>query len=107
MFVGAIGDRSISKGINGSMDNLSNAMFFTHGAVYHYVFDAGNWGFATYLKGSNQSGSNDLGFGYDIAISNDARVIAIGEPGDSSDATGVDANRGRVLPNSMYLLRQF
>ena len=94
LFVGASGDGALDRGLNGDLENRDDFdMSFMHGAVYHYQLNAGLWTFANHLKATNNTDGHDVAFGYDIALSNDVSVIAIGAPGDSSRYTGIDAYR--------------
>lgn len=62
------------------------------GAVYSYVLpDAGPFDVA-YLKAARrQDGAQ---YGFSLAVSGDATVLAVGSPGDSVDRIGVDGDAG-------------
>jgi hypothetical protein len=58
------------------------------GAVYVFVRDGmGDWSQQTYVKASN-AGSSDA-FGRSVALSSDGNALAVGAPGESSNATGI------------------
>ena len=58
------------------------------GAVYVFTRINGVWSQQAYVKASNTE-AND-GFGESVALTND--TLAVGAPGEDSDATGIDGD---------------
>lgn len=83
--VGAFAEDSSATGVNGSQGNGSN----NSGAAYVFVRNGTTWSQQAYLKASNTGSGDDFGLG--VAIGGD--TIAIGAPGESSNATGVNGNQ--------------
>jgi len=84
--VGALGEDSISTGVNGNQANNSAA---SAGAAYVFVRDGTNWTQQAYLKPSN-TGAGD-NFGNAVAISGD--TIVVGAAWEDSNTTGVNGNQ--------------
>jgi len=84
--VGAPGEASAATGING---NQADNTVFQAGAIYAFVRTGTTWTQQAYLKASN-TGTGDL-FGRSVSLSGD--TLAVGAPGESSAATGVDGNQ--------------
>ena len=61
------------------------------GAVYVFSRSGSNWAQDTYVKAVN-SGGGDL-FGRFLALSADGNTLAVGAPGESSNAVGVSGNQ--------------
>jgi hypothetical protein len=86
--VGAWGEDSIAKGIDGDQadNSMSNA-----GAVYVFVRDPqGAWSQQAYVKASN-AGNQDK-FGWSMALSGDGNTLAVGARHEYSNATGIDGD---------------
>ncbi|MEW5739137.1 MAG: EGF domain-containing protein [Myxococcota bacterium] len=84
--VGAPGESGEGVGVSTLPDNNGVA---TSGAVYVFR-KATAWAFDAYLKTTN-SGVGDAA-GTSVALRGDGALIAIGAPGEDSDATGVESN---------------
>jgi len=92
--VGAPSEESAATGVDGDeSDNSARQV----GAAYAFVEGgSGIWSQQSYLKASNAE--KDDGFGRRVSVSND--VVAIGAPGEDSNATGV--NGGNQTDNSFF-----
>jgi hypothetical protein len=92
--VGATGEASNAKGINGDQSNnsLSDA-----GAVYIFTRSGAQWTQQAYVKASNtDSGDN---FGVSVALS--GNTLAVGATGEASNAKGIDGDQTNTLaPNA-------
>jgi hypothetical protein len=102
--VGADLEDSSATGLDGSQpdNSVENA-----GAVYLFTRSGTSWSQHAYLKASN-AGVND-GFGFDIALSADGSVLAVGAKGEASAAAGVDGNQADNSASSagaVYLFRR-
>ncbi|HUN80002.1 MAG TPA: FG-GAP repeat protein, partial [Phycisphaerae bacterium] len=84
--VGAPGEASNSKGVNGDQTNNGAPL---SGAAYVFVRDGTTWSQQAYLKASN-TGAND-NLGQSLAISGD--TIIVGAYKESSNATGVNGDQ--------------
>lgn len=91
--IGAPGERSDARGINGS-DSNENAV--DSGATYLFERVAGAWTQIAYLKASNTDPGD--GFGSALALAGD--TLAVGAPAEQSAATGVDGNQADNTRNS-------
>jgi FG-GAP repeat len=93
--VGAPGEDSDATGINGDQSNNSA---HNSGAVYVFTRSAGAWTQQAYVKASNTGGGSffcengDL-FGSAVTLSADGNTLAVGAPGEDSQAIGVDGNQ--------------
>lgn len=87
--VGAAGEQSASKGINGvqSDETASKA-----GAVYLFVRDGSAWLQQAYIKASNTRGWQD--FGTAVGLSGNGRTLAVGAPTEDSRSTGIHGDQG-------------
>ena len=86
LVVGAPFEASAAKGVNGSQtDNTA----FGAGAVYVFVRSGTTWTQQAYLKASNAE-RLDV-FGASVALS--GNTLAVGAPGESSSATGVNGDQ--------------
>ncbi len=88
--IGARQEDSGATGIDG--DDTDNSSF-NSGAAYVFVKSGSTWSQEAYLKASN-TGTQDA-FGTSVAVSGD--TIAIGSPGESSNATGVNGDESNNL----------
>ena len=84
--VGAPGENSSATGIDGNQGNnsLSEA-----GAAYLFKRSNSQWAQQAYIKASNTG--NDDRFGSSIALYDN--TLAVGAPGEDSNATGMDGNQ--------------
>jgi hypothetical protein len=100
--IGAWGERSKSTGVGGDQTDVSMA---EAGAVYVYARSAGVWSASpTYIKASNTA--IQLLFGYALALSGDGNTLAVGGPGDASNATGINGSatdKSAPLAGAAYL----
>lgn len=88
--VGAPGEASSDNGVDGNdSDNSASGA----GAVYVFTRDSSdNWSQQAYIKASNSRASAE--FGASVALSGNR--LAVGSPGESSDATGFDGNQNNL-----------
>lgn len=87
--VGAGFEDSGAAGINGNAaDNTASAA----GAVYIYARQGAQWALQSYIKASNP-GIDDH-FGRALSLSADGNTLAVGAPGEDSDAFGTNGNQG-------------
>ena len=91
--VGAFGEDSASRGINGNEND--NSMGWS-GAVYVFIRNSGTWQQQAYVKASNTD-ADDM-FGDAVALSADGNTLAVGASGESSAARGIG---GDETDNSM------
>ena len=100
--VGAIGEDSNGKGING--DQINNKTTAT-GAVYLFTRSGAVWQQQTYIKASN-AGAYD-GFGSEISLSGNGNTLAVGAIGEDSNATGINGdqatNHNAIDAGAVYL----
>ncbi len=105
LVVGAWGESSSARGINGERDN-DDAMW--SGAVFVFERAAdGRWSEEAFIKASNAD--PDDRFGSAVAISHDGTVLAVGAWGEDSAAGGVNGNQdSNTLRQSgaVYLFRR-
>lgn len=102
--VGAHSESSAASGINGDQTNSGAS---GSGAVYLYGRQGGVWQQQTYFKASNAQASD--GFGIALALSGDGDTLAVGAPGESSAATGIDGDQssnGSINSGAVYLFRR-
>lgn len=85
--VGSNYESSNATGING--DQLNNLAPIS-GAVYVFVRVSGVWSQQAYIKASNTEGLD--GFGFDITLSHDGNILAVGAPGEDSNASGINGD---------------
>jgi cysteine-rich repeat protein len=88
MAVGASGEDSSAKGINGNQN--SNAALES-GAVYVFTRTGPEWTQQAYVKASN-TGITDQ-FGWEVALSADGSMMAVGADAEDSGATGIGGNQ--------------
>ena len=82
---------SSSSTSNSSSSSSSTRGGSTSGAIYVFARAEGAWTQQTYIKASN-AGSGD-NFGASVALSGDGNKLAVGAPGEDSDATGVNGDQ--------------
>ena len=88
--VGASQESSSAKGIGG--DQTNNAAYQS-GAAYVFTRNGTIWTQQAYLKASNTADS--ASFGNSVSLSGD--TLAVGAPGESSNATGVGGDQTNFL----------
>ena len=86
LVVGAPGDGSNARGINGDQ---SNNLAQGSGAVHVYTRANGVWTYQAYIKASNTEAGDD--FGTSVALSGDTLVV--GAPREDSGASGINGNQ--------------
>lgn len=86
--VGANWEGSNATGIGG---NESDDSLLMAGAVYVFTRSAGVWTQQAYVKASN-TGVRDY-FGSSVALSGSGDTLAVGAPGEWSNATGINGNQ--------------
>jgi trimeric autotransporter adhesin len=88
--VGSTGESGSSTGINGSQ--LQTCYNCSYGAVYVFTRSNQTWSQQAYIKSAYNLMGYGGGFGGSVALSNDGNTLAVGEQGDSSNATGINGN---------------
>ena len=88
LIVGAPGERSNAKGVDGDQSNTS---LTRAGAAYVFRRPATTWSQAAYVKASNTRTLD--AFGTSVAVSGDGRRVTVGAPGEPSAAKGVDGDQ--------------
>jgi len=86
--VGAYTEDSNATGINGNQADNST---LGAGAVYVFTRNGTMWSQQAYIKASNPNGTDN--FGVSVALSADGNTLAVGAPGESSNATGINGNQ--------------
>lgn len=92
--VGAIGEASAARGIDGDQTNRQAP---ASGAVYVFTHGGDNdWSQQAYVKASNTRRDNF--FGWSVALSESGNTLAVGAPEEGSNGIGVEAtqNNNRV-----------
>lgn len=84
--VGAFGEDSNAKGINGTQSNNSGD---STGAAYVFVRNGNTWTQQAYLKASNTDTSDFFGF----AVGVSGETVVVTATGESSKAIGVNGNQ--------------
>jgi hypothetical protein len=102
--VGAPDENSAATGVNGDEvdDSASNA-----GAAYVFTRQSGAWSQQAYVKASN-TGAEDQ-FGFSVALSRDADLLAVGAVGEDGNATGLggsQSNNSAAGAGAVYLFRR-
>jgi hypothetical protein len=85
LVAGAMREDGGSPGVNGDQDDNSA---FNAGAAYLFTRAGTTWTQRAYLKASNP-GAEDI-FGFQVALSADGTVLAVGANGEASAARGID-----------------
>jgi hypothetical protein len=99
--VGAMGEGSSAKGINGGGDAELNNGAQGAGAVYVFTRTTTGWSQQAYIKASN-TGAGDA-FGHSVSLSADGDTLAVGAIGEASSAKGInveDAQSNNEAPDS-------
>jgi FG-GAP repeat len=104
LIVGAVDEDSAATGIDGNQaDNLAPDA----GAVYVFRRDSNSaWTQQAYIKAPFSDPNDD--FGNDVAVSADGNLIAVGSPGEASDALGVgepSASNALGFSGAVHLFR--
>lgn len=90
--VSALGENSISTGINGDQTNNDHTGLVNRaGAVYVFGFDGVDWSQQAYVKASNTPYSAH--FGQSLSLSDDGNTLAVGAIYDYSNATGINGDQ--------------
>jgi len=90
LVVGAYGEDSNAKGVNGNQTDNSASL---SGAVYVFTTDPGGWVQQAYLKASNTDAFDEFGLEVSLYISTLTDTLVVGAPAESSNATGVNGNQ--------------
>ena len=85
--VGAIGEASAATGVDGDQTDSSAP---NSGAVYVFRNSAGSWAQQAYLKASAVHAGEQ--FGSSLALAMDGNTLAVGAPGDASNAVGINGD---------------
>lgn len=88
LVVGATGERSNTKGVNG---NQSDNSATSSGAVYVYTRNGTNWIQQAYIKASNTEAGDR--FGHSLSLSSDGNTLAVGAYLEDSNATGINGGQ--------------
>jgi hypothetical protein len=80
--------REVWQGIDGDEDNDSAV---GSGAAYIYTRDESGWAQQAYVKASNTDALDH--FADSVALSDDGMLLAVGAPGESSSASGIDGDQ--------------
>ncbi len=94
LVVGAPGEASNSKGIDGAENNNDSSLA---GAAYLYRYESNQWLQKAYIKASNTDAGN--GFGYSVALSPDANKLAVSAYKEKSNATGINGDQNNIAAN--------
>jgi hypothetical protein len=89
--VGAIGEGSSAKGINGGGDAELNNGALGAGAVYVFTLTASGWSQQAYIKASN-AGEQDY-FGRSVRLDADGNTLAVGATGEYGRAKGINGDQ--------------
>jgi trimeric autotransporter adhesin len=87
----AVAARQEDGGVAGIDGNGADNSLSSSGAVYVYARQGGQWTLQAYLKASNPDAGDSFGSG--ISLSADGNTLAVGAPGEESDAIGVNGNQ--------------
>lgn len=91
MAVGARGERSGATGVNGNQSSDPDRPQTHSGAVYVFERAGDAWSQQAYIKASNTE-ANDS-FGVSLALSADGSTLAVGAPGEGSNARGINGDQ--------------
>ncbi len=108
--VGAVGEDSNSRGINGDQSDNSAP---EAGAVYVFHHDGTGWRQQAYIKASNTEANPSKAqvrdwFGIAVALSEDGNTLAVGASGEGSSATGINGDQNdnsSIWAGAAYLFR--
>ena len=105
LVVGAYGEDSSARGINGDQSDNTAA---SSGAVYLFSRFDSSWSQQAYIKASNTDKVDH--FGQSVALSADGNTLAVGAPGEDSAAKGINGNQNNNIPGgsgATYLFKRF
>lgn len=88
--VGSAGDNSLGTGV--LYPPIGPYISNVHGAVYVYERRPTSWRLRQFIK-SNSDATNYLGFGTAVSLVRNGKDLAVGAPGDSSNALGIDGDQ--------------
>lgn len=88
MAVGAYGEASGAKGVNGNPNDTSQ---YYSGAAYVFTRAGNSWSQEAYVKASNTRASSY--FGSAVGLSGDGTVLGVGAFGESSQSGGINGNQ--------------
>jgi hypothetical protein len=90
--VGAYNEDSAATGVNGDQGNNSAT---NAGAAYVFTRSGTTWTQQAYIKASNTGATFDEldQFGFSVGLSGDGDTLAVGAPGEGSNATGINGNQ--------------
>lgn len=86
----AIGSWAESGGVGGVNGDQSDTSALWAGAVYVYGRSAGTWAQQAYVKAARARPNST--FGSSVSLSHDGSMLAVGAPGEASDATGINGD---------------
>lgn len=92
--VGAPGEASNSKGIDGDEANNDSSLA---GAAYLFRYENNQWLQTAYIKASNTDAGNS--FGYSVALSPDASKLAVSAYKEKSSSTGINGDQNNIAAN--------
>lgn len=92
--VGAPGEASNSKGIDGDEANNDSSLA---GAAYLFRYENNQWLQTAYIKASNTDADNS--FGYSVALSPDASKLAVSAYKEKSSSTGINGDQNNIAAN--------
>ncbi|RZJ12747.1 MAG: integrin, partial [Haliea sp.] len=87
----AVGSRYETSGATGINGNQADTSAANAGAVYLFTRTGAAWSQQAYIKASN-TGTGAV-FGSKLALSGDGTTLAVGAPGEGSQATGINGNQ--------------
>ena len=86
--VSALQEGSNATGVDGDQNDNSKPL---SGAVYVFTLTGETWQQQAYLKASNTDAYDS--FGFSVSLSGDGKRLLVGAPGESSSASGINANQ--------------
>lgn len=102
--VGAVNESSAATGVNGDQTDNSEEL---SGAVYVFTLRREVWLQHSYLKASNAEEFDR--FGWDVSLSANGKVLAVGAPNEDSAATGINGrqnNNDAIFSGAVYLFER-
>ncbi len=91
MAVGAIGEASSSRGVNGNQDDESMP---GAGAVYVFTRTDSTWSQQSYVKASNTGEEEDGDqFGYAVTLSSDGNTMAVSAISEDGGSSGINGDQ--------------
>lgn len=89
--VGAPGEDSATRGINGNQSNFSSNT--NSGAVYIFRRISNQWQQSAYVKASNTTERSGVSFGSALSLASDGETLAVSAIFEPSDAIGVNGDQ--------------